>query len=96
MFYENKVYRSVGVHYLSECWNILVECRGKPGKWRSSLLNSQDGTKLHCHTNLACEALACLRLVLVKRICHTLRISQELINCQVIAANLSGQAGRWR
>jgi len=63
MFYENKVCRSVGLHSLPECWDVLVECRGKPGKWRSSFLNIRDRTKLYCLSKLACEVLACLRPV---------------------------------
>jgi hypothetical protein len=95
MFYKNKVYRSVGLYNLSECWNILVECRGKPGKLSSSFLNFLGGSKLYCHSNLACEGLACLRPVQINRICHTLRISRVLLSCPGRAANLSGQAGRW-
>jgi hypothetical protein len=56
-----------------------IECRGKPGKWRSSFLNCRDGTELFCHSNLACDVVACLRPVQIKRICLTLRICQGLI-----------------
>jgi len=79
MFYENKVYRSVGFIKLQnlnagriflkiEYLNEPVECRGKPGKLCSSFLSFLNGEKLYCHTNLACEGLACLRPVQIKQI----------------------------
>jgi len=57
MFYDKKVCRSVGVcivtdlkagrtNFKNENLIVAIECRGKPGRWRSSFLSCPDGKKL--------------------------------------------------